>query len=114
MQSISFAGRLGQDPESRQAGDTVVTLLKVAVNDRIKHHGEWQDHTEWFRVVVFGKRAVWLSENLRKGAVVAVKGKQRTSSYEDREGAKRYKTEILADDVTPFLERRGGSDDFSP
>jgi single-strand DNA-binding protein len=66
----------------------------------------WQDRTEWHSVVVWGKRAEGLHKVLAKGSSIFVEGSLRTSSYEDRDGVKRYKTEVSANRVV--LSGRGG------
>ena len=92
-QHVVICGNLGADPEARGA----VTTFSVAVSDRRKVDGQWQDATEWFRCVAFGRQAEILAESAKKGDRVIVEGKMRTSSWVDRStGAKRYKTELAA------------------
>jgi len=86
-------------------------------------NGQRQERTEWHRVVVWGKRAEVCSKYLAKGRQVFVEGRIQTRSYDDKEGQKRYITEIIANDVQ-FLgggkgeggggQRRGGDDGPPP
>ena len=83
-----------------------VLKLRMATNERRKDQsGNWSDHTEWHSVVVFGKRAEALSRLLNKGSRVLVEGKLRTSSWE-KDGEKRYRTEVIADDVELYDGKR--------
>jgi single-strand DNA-binding protein len=91
---------LGADPESRvsQSGTTVCNL-RVATNERVKRGETWEDHTEWHRVVTFGKLAENCAKYLEKGRQVYIEGKLRTSKYTDKNGVEKYSTEIIADQV---------------
>jgi single-strand DNA-binding protein len=94
-------GNLGKDPELKMsAGGTAVLKFSVATSERRKDQsGNWGEETEWHSCVCFGKRAEGLGSFLSKGTSVLVEGKLRTSSWEDNNGQKRYKTEIVADEV---------------
>lgn len=104
-----FVGNLGADPEARMSNSAMMVLkLRLAVGERRKQGDGWVEHTEWVSVTCFGKRAEGLAKILSKGDRVCVVGKMRTSSYDDREGNKRYRTEIVADDVVLCGGRGGG------
>lgn len=110
MNKVVISGRLGADPDMKGA----VLKLRVATNERRKDKdGNWGDHTEWHSVVVFGKRAEALSRLLRKGSRVLVEGKLRTSNWE-KDGEKRYKTEIAADDLELLDGREAGGAPRAP
>ena len=99
MNRVTLFGRLGKDPELKQAGQTPVLKFSLATTERFKDQsGNWSDRTEWHSVVVWGKRAEGLSKFLVKGAQLVVEGSLRTSSWE-KDGQKRYKTEVAASDV---------------
>lgn len=104
-----LVGRLGRDPEGRytQSG-TPVCNLSIATTRRVKNKAtdQWEEETEWHRVSVFGKTADACTTYLAKGREVYVEGRIRTRSYEDKDGVKRYSTEVVAD-VVQFL---GGKD----
>lgn len=96
MNRVDLFGRLGRDPELRYTqNQTPVATLNLATTDREKVSGEFQDVTEWHRVVVWGKRAETAAQHLKKGASVAVEGKLKTRSWEDQSGKKNYATEII-------------------
>ncbi len=101
-------GRLGQDPEVRYTqSNTAVATLSVATNERYKDsNGEWQESTEWHRVVAWGRLAEICQQYLTKGSQVYIEGPIQTREWEDREGQKRYTTEIKALTLT-MLDSRG-------
>lgn len=101
VNKVILIGNLGQDPETRTAGSgTVVANLSIATNERVKGKDDnWEDHTEWHRVVLFGKTAENAARFLQKGRQVYIEGKLRTRKWQDKDGADRYSTEIVADTV---------------
>ena len=103
-------GNLGRDPELRYSQkQTPICTLSVASTESQKNQaGEWADHTEWHRVVVFGKQADNCNKYLSKGSQVFVDGKIRTNKWQDKNGIDRYTTEIIANNVK-FLGSRAGS-----
>ena len=107
---VLITGNLTRDPELRATGSGMSVLkMGVAVNDRRKNpqSGEWEELPNYIDVVVFGTRGESLSRFLSKGAKVAVEGKLRWSSWEDKDsGAKRSKIEVVADD-SEFMSARG-------
>lgn len=118
-----IVGRLGSDPESRStSGGKSVCNFNVATDSSWKDRdGQRQKQTEWHRIVVWGPQAETCAKYLSKGREVYVEGEIRTRSYDDKEGAKRYVTEIVARDVRflggggkaaePQSEDLGGWDD---
>ena len=97
---VVASGRLGKDPEVRYTqGGTAVGSFSLAVSERVKSGDEWKEHTEWMNIVAFGKTAENISQYLSKGDGAIITGRLRSSSYEDKNGEKRYKTEIIADKV---------------
>lgn len=102
MNKAILVGHLGQDPELKfTQGGTAILKLRMATSDKRKDKdGKWQEQTEWHTVIVWGKRGEALSKILHKGSCLAIEGRIQTRSYEDKGGgAKRYATEINADDV---------------
>jgi single-strand DNA-binding protein len=83
----------------------LILKMGVAVNDRRKNQqsGEWEDVPNFLDVTVFGTRAEALTRYLSKGSKVAVEGKLRWSQWE-KDGVKRSKVEIIADEVGPSLK----------
>jgi single-strand DNA-binding protein len=107
LNKCMIIGNLGRDPEMRYTPNgQAVTQFTVAVNRNFKGaSGEWQEETEWFRVVAWGPLAERTAEYLRKGRKVYVEGRLQTRQWEDREGQKRYTTELIAQTVTPLDAR---------
>lgn len=108
LNRVCIMGALGADPEIRTTkGGLSVLSLRVATTERVKRGDEWTDHTEWHSVAVFGKRADGLAKVLTKGSRVYIEGPLRTTSWE-KDGQKRYKTEISADKVLLAGGKSGG------
>ncbi len=107
LNKAMIIGNLGRDPEMRYTpSGQAVTQFTVAVNRNYKgQNGEWQEETEWFRIVVWGQQAERAAEHLRKGNKVYIEGRLQTRQWEDQSGQKRYTTELVANQVTN-LERR--------
>ena len=101
VNKVILVGNLGADPESRTTGGgTVVATIRLATSERKKDEGgQWTDHTEWHRVVAFGKVAENVAKYLKKGRQIYVEGRIRTRKWQDKEGQEKYTTEILADTV---------------
>ena len=108
INKATIVGRLGQDPETRfTQGGTAVCNFSVATDERWKDaSGEQKEHTEWHRIVVWGKLAENCQKYLTKGRQVYVEGKIKTREWEDRDGNKRHTTEIIASEVK-FLGSKG-------
>jgi single-strand DNA-binding protein len=105
-------GRLGSDPEIRYTPSGVaVANFSVATSEewKDKDTGEKKERTEWHRIVAWRRLGEICGEYLSKGKQVYVEGRIQTSSWEDKDGNKRYKTEIVANDVQ-FLGSRDMSD----
>ena len=99
-------GRLGQDPECKQVGDSLVANFSVATNEYWKDKsGEKQERTEWHKVVVWNQQAELAQAFLKSGSQVYLEGKVQTRQWETKEGEKRYTTEIKAN-VIQFLDTK--------
>jgi single-strand DNA-binding protein len=119
LNKAMIIGNLGRDPEMRYTpSGQPVTQFTVAVNRNYKDgNGDWQEETEWFRIVAWGPLAERTAEYLRKGRKVYVEGRLQTRQWEDQSGQKRYTTELIANTVTPLDPRpRDGDGDpgFQP
>jgi single-strand DNA-binding protein len=112
LNKCMIIGNLGRDPEMRYTpSGQAVTQFTVATNRRWRdQQDEWQEETEWFRVVVWGQQAERVAERVRKGNKVYIEGRIQTRQWEDQSGQKRYTTELIANQVTS-LERRERDDD---
>jgi single-strand DNA-binding protein len=100
-------GNLGADPQVHYTTDGQArAMLRVAVNDRWKtSDGQLKEHTEWYRLVCFGRLAETCGEYLHKGNRIFVEGRMRTRSWQDDSGQQQYITELHADSIE-FLDGR--------
>lgn len=95
LNKVQIIGNLGRDPEVRMVGESKVANFSVAVTEKFNNrNGEKQEKTEWINVVFWGKLAEIAEQYLKKGSSVYVEGKMETSSWEDNDGNKKYKTEV--------------------
>ena len=119
VNKVILVGNLGRDAELRYTpGGSAVATLNMATtevwNDK---QGQRQEKTEWHRVILWGKQAESLQEYLTKGKQIYVEGRLQTRQWDDKEGNKRYTTEIKADRITLLgggggrggMERSGGA-----
>lgn len=109
VNQATIIGYVGEDPKiiTTSNGKTMATLT-AATTERgyTKKDGTTsEDRTEWHNIVLFGKLAEIARDYIRKGATLYIQGKMRTRSYDDKDGIKRYVTEIHADTVQ-MLDRR--------
>lgn len=98
LNQCQFIGRLGSDPEVRRlAGGEPVVNFRLAVSEKWRNKsGEKQERTEWVPVVIFNENLAKVAESyLRKGSRVFVSGKLQTREWQDKDGQKRYSTEIV-------------------
>ena len=115
VNKVILVGHLGGDPESRftQGGTAVATFSGATNESRKNSEGNWEDHTEWHRCVLFGKQAETAAEYVKKGQMVYVEGRLQTRSWEDKEGMKRYSTEVVLNAFT-MLGRRNADGGGAP
>ena len=110
VNKVILVGNLGRDAELRYTpGGAAVATLNLATtevwNDK---GGQRQEKTEWHRIVLWGKQAESLQEYLTKGKQIYVEGRLQTRQWDDKDGNKRYTTEIKADRVTLLGGGGGG------
>lgn len=93
---VQLIGNLGKDPEIRNlSDDKKMATFSLATNENYKDaKGETVENTQWHNLVAWGKTAELVEKLLKKGKQIAVEGKLVNSSYTDKEGAKRYTTDI--------------------
>jgi len=98
---VQLIGHVGQDPEVKDLeGGKKVANLTLATNDYyINDKGEKVENTEWHRVAAWGKIAEIIEKYVVKGKEIVVEGKLTHRSYEDKDGTKRYVTEVVANDI---------------
>jgi single-strand DNA-binding protein len=110
LNKVQLIGNLGKDPEIRYTpGGVAVATFTIATNESWKdQEGNLQERTEWHNIVAWRKLAEICGEWLKKGKKVYIEGRIQTRSYDDKNtGAKRYITEIVADNMI-MLDGGGG------
>lgn len=110
VNKVILVGNLGQDPELRYTpSGAAVTTLSIATNEVWKDNdGNQQERTEWHRVVLWRRLAEIAGEYLKKGSKVYLEGRLQTRSWEDKDGVKRYATEVIADNMTMLDSKSEG------
>ncbi|HEY0467081.1 MAG TPA: single-stranded DNA-binding protein [Polyangiaceae bacterium] len=108
LNRVMLLGNLGADPELKMtSGGQAVLKLRLATSETyLDRNKVRQERTEWHSVVVWGKRAEALGKFLTKGSRLFIEGGLRTSNYDDKDGNKRYRTEIVASNI--ILSGGGG------
>lgn len=98
---VMLLGNLGADAELRytQSGTPILKFRLATSESYLDANKVRQERTEWHSVVMWGKRGEALARHLNKGSRIFVEGSLRTSSYEDKEGQKRYRTEVFASEI---------------
>ena len=114
VNKVVLVGHLGGDPETRfTASGAAVANFNLATNESWRDaNSEIQDKTEWHRCVMFGKSAELGGDLLKKGQLVYVEGKLQTRNWEDKDGVKRYTTEVLCEMFTMLgrkMDNEGGT-----
>lgn len=116
VNKVFLLGNVGKDPEIRSTpGGTMVASFTLATSDRQKDaQGNWQDRTEWHNLVAFNRTAEIIRDYVKKGSKLYIEGKIQTRSWDDKEsGQKRYRTEILVNDLSLLSGREEGSGAYS-
>ena len=107
LNKVLLIGNVGSDPEVRyldgnngNGGNAKVATIRLATSERFKDRsGEQRENTEWHNVVAWRSLADLAENFIRKGTQIYVEGRIRTREYTDQTGAKRYRTEIIADNI---------------
>jgi single-strand DNA-binding protein len=105
---VQLIGNLGMDPEVKQfeSGKSVARLSLATKENFRNAAGEKTSETQWHTLVAWGKSAEFASTYLKKGSEVAVEGKLVSRSYNDKEGNKRYVTEVVVDEFLMLGSRK--------
>ncbi len=109
VNKVILLGNVGKDPEIKAtASGTVVATFSIATSERFKDKtGNWQDRTEWHNLVAYQRTAEIIRDYVKKGNKLYVEGRLQTSSWDDKTtGQKKYKTEIIVNDLS-LLSGRG-------
>jgi single-strand DNA-binding protein len=102
VNKVILVGNVGKDPEVKYTpSGTPVAKFSIATNERFKaKSGEWQDRTEWHNLIAWQRLAEIVGEYVQKGSKLYIEGRLQTSSWEDKQsGEKKYRTEIVANDL---------------
>ena len=113
LNRVMLLGNLGADPELRftQGGQAVLHIRMATTESYLDKDKQRKERTDWHNVTVWGKRGEALAKFLTKGSTIFVEGSLRTSSYDNREGVKVYKTEINATNII-LAGGKGGQVEF--
>ncbi|RXH56426.1 single-stranded DNA-binding protein [Granulicella sibirica] len=112
VNKVILLGNVGKDPEIRAtAGGMQVASFTLATADRQKDaQGNWTDKTEWHNLVAFQRTAEIVRDYVKKGTQLYIEGKIQTRSWDDKEsGQKKYRTEILVNDLQLLGSKGGGA-----
>jgi len=115
VNKVILIGNLGKDPEVKVTpSGTPVAKFTLATNERYKDKsGQWQDRTEWHNLVAWQRTAEIIGEYVKKGSKIYVEGRLQTSSWDDKStGEKKYRTEIIVNDLV-LLSGRGDGEGAS-
>ena len=109
VNKVILMGNVGKDPEVRHMDNNLVMArLTLATNERwLNKDGNKTEHTEWHNIVMWRGMAEVAEKYIRKGTMLYVEGRLRSRSYDDKDGIKRYVTEILADSMNLVGPGRG-------
>jgi len=105
MNKIILVGRLTRDPETKDVNGKTVANFTVAVDRRFKNK-DGQKETDFVPVVVWGKSAEFCGSYLNKGDQISLAGRLQVRNYDDRDGNKRYITEVVADEVNSLGSKK--------
>src|ERR1700761_1353127 len=111
INKVILIGHLGKDPEARTLdGGVSVVSFPLATSETFNKDGRKVEQTEWHNIVMWRGLADVAAKFLQKGKLVYIEGKLRTRSFEDREGIKKYTTEVVAENFT-MLGRKSDFED---
>ena len=102
LNRVMLVGHLGKDPDIKYTPKgTAFANFSMATNESRKNDkGDWNDHTEWHRVVLWGKTAEFAEQYIKKGSMLLVEGRLQTRNWEDKDKAKHYVTEVVGERIT--------------
>jgi single-strand DNA-binding protein len=112
VNKVFLLGNVGKDPEVRStpSGTTVATFSLATADRRKDAQGNWSDSTEWHNLVAFQRTAEIVRDYVKKGTQLFIEGKIQTRSWDDKEsGQKKYRTEILVNELS-LLGKPGGGE----
>jgi single-strand DNA-binding protein len=113
VNKVLLLGNVGKDPEIRStAGGMIIASFSLATADRVKNaQGTWEDKSEWHNLKAFAKTAEIVRDYVKKGTQLFIEGKIQQSTWDDKTtGEKKYRTEILVNELTLLGSRSGGGE----
>jgi len=117
VNKVILIGTLGRDPEIRSTANGMnVAKFSIATNERYKDRdGQWQERTEWHNIVCWQRLAEIVRDYTHKGDRIYIEGRLQTSSWDDKQtGEKKYKTEIVANDLVLIGGKQGSGEGGGP
>ncbi len=113
LNKVTLIGNLGKEPEMQQLdGNVSVARFSLATTETFKDKsGQTHSTTDWHTVVLWRSLAELANKYLQKGSLVYVEGKLKTRSYDDKEGIKRYVTEVVAEQLIMLDKKTDSSDE---
>ncbi len=114
LNKVMLIGRLGQDPEKRvtPAGHSVISISLATTEHFSSKDGQKQERTEWHKLVFWNKQAELIEQYCKKGSQLYIEGSLQTNEWQDKDGNKRYTTEIVVRNMQ-FLDSKPQSGDSS-
>ena len=116
LNKVLIIGNLGREPEMRYtpSGRPVTSFSVATTRSWTSGDGDRREETEWFNVVAWGNLAEICKQYLHKGQPVYVEGRLQTRGWDDPEGKKHFRTELVANEVIMLSERRGEPSEEGP
>jgi single-strand DNA-binding protein len=115
INKVILVGHLGKDPEVRHLeGGVAVASFPLATSETFNKDGRKVEQTEWHNIVMWRGLADVAAKFLQKGKLVYIEGKLRTRSFEDKEGVKKYTTEVVAENFTMLGRKTDFENDTAP
>ncbi|MCC6421499.1 MAG: single-stranded DNA-binding protein [Gemmataceae bacterium] len=101
LNKVMLIGNAGRDAELRYtANGTAQSNFSLAVNNRRRSQsGDWEEHTEWFNIIIFGDMAERVSQYITKGKSIYAEGRLQTRTWDEDQGVKHYRTEVIANTI---------------
>jgi len=99
LNKVFLLGRMGKDPEIRYTNSgTAICNFSIATSRSYKKDNETKEETQWHRVVIWGKMGEIVGQRCHKGSQIHIEGRMETRDWEDKEGVKRYVTEVICEE----------------
>ena len=114
VNKVFLIGNLGKDPDAKYTPSGMqITKFSLATSERVKKGDNWEEKTDWHNIVLFARQAEYAKDYLAKGMTVFVEGRISTSSWEDENGVRKYRTEIVGNVVKNLSGRKESNNDIS-